>query len=119
MLKLLTILLTLTVLPQTVLSQDLNKTCRPNEMTSSDAIKLMRQQGLSVLSFDGDNAQVAKRYIENATGSEVIELDQMIFGHKGAASNVLAMVAKGGCVFNGGPLPTELYLRVVAEVDGV
>lgn len=29
------------------------------------------------------------------------------------------MIAQRGCVFNGGPVATELYLRVVAEVEGI
>lgn len=119
MLKTLTILLTLTVFPAITTAQDLNNTCAPNQMTISDAIKSMRHHGLKVMAYDGDNAKVVRDYMQKATGMEMLEFDAIIFGSKGEAANTLAMTAKGGCVFNGGPVATELYLRVVAEVEGI
>ncbi len=119
MLKTLTILLALTVLPSSVLGQDLNNTCAPNQMTISDAIKSMRDNGLKVMAYDGDNAKLVKDYMEKAIGMEMLEFDAIIFGSKGQAANTLAMIAKRGCVFNGGPVATELYLRVVGEVEGI
>lgn len=119
MLKTLTILLTLAVFPSIATAQDLNNTCAHNQMTISDAIKSMRSHGLKVMAYDGDNAKVVRDYMQKATGMEMLEFDAIIFGSKAEAANTLAMIAKHGCVFNGGPVATELYLRVVAEVEGI
>lgn len=73
MLKTLTILLSITVLPSYVLGQDLTNTCAPNQMTIFDAIKSMRDNGLKVMAYDGDNAKLVKDYMENVIGMEMLD----------------------------------------------